>query len=303
MRIGYPCINRSLQCTTGRTFRLRSFSEQRLIETVRQNMACLEEVLRFNAEHGILFFRITSDLVPFASHPVCRLDWAQRFAKEFRRLGAFVRKNGMRISMHPDQFTLLNALDARIVANSLRELEYHAKVLDAMELNTTAKIQLHVGGIYGDREAAIARFIQRYQQLPSTIRRRLVIENDHRLFPLADCMRIHQATGVPILFDTFHHAILNRGETLSTALRMAAGTWRKRDGPLMVDYSSQAAGRPPGCHAPTLDGKDFVAFLRAAEGLNCDVMLEIKDKEKSALRARALVATSRPPPQQRSVVL
>lgn len=288
MRIGYPCINRSVKCTAGRTFRLRSFSKQRLIETVRHNLSCLDKILQFNAEYGIRFFRITSDLVPFASHPVCQVPWARRFGRELRQIGAFIRKNRMRISMHPDQFTLLNALDKRIVANSLRELEYHARVLDAMELGAAAKIQLHVGGLYGDREAAIRRFIERYQQLPPAVRRRLVVENDHRLFPLADCLRIYRSTGAPVLFDTFHHSILNRGEDLRAALIATEATWRKSDGPLMVDYSSQAPGRPAGCHAATLNEKDFAAFLRAVAGVECDVMLEIKDKEKSALRARAL---------------
>ena len=151
MKIGYPCLNLTIGCKASRTFRLKSFSEQRLIETVADNLDCLMHILRWNVERRILFFRITSDLVPFASHPVCRFDWLGHFRETFARIGAFIRSHNIRISMHPDPFTLINSRDEAIFERSCRELLYHAQVLDAMELDRTAKIQIHVGGVYGDK--------------------------------------------------------------------------------------------------------------------------------------------------------
>jgi len=196
MRIGYPCINRSLDCQGDRTFRLKSYSEGRLVEVVGNNLACLERMLRYNIGHGIGFLRVSSDVVPFASHPVCAFDWQAHFQAPLRRLGRLIRRHRLRISMHPDQFTLINSPDAGIFARSHAELRYHADLLDGLGLGLDAKIQIHVGGVYGERDAAIGRFIERYARIDERVRRRLVIENDERCYPLADCLRIHAATGV-----------------------------------------------------------------------------------------------------------
>ena len=289
MRVGYPCINRSIGCTSSRTFRLASYSEHRLAETVGHNLDCLEMVLRWNLEHGIGFFRITSDLVPFASHPVCTYDWARHFRDRFHKLGCLVRRHRMRISMHPDQFVLLNAIDEKIVESSIRALGYHALVLDLMELPASAKVQVHVGGVYGDKQASMLRFTERYIRLPTAVRRRLVVENDDRSYTVSDCLELNRQNGVPVLFDVFHHRVNSSGETIRAALRRCAATWRRSDGPPMVDYSSQEPGQRRGRHAEHVDLRDFRRFAEWARGIDCDVVLEIKDKEKSVLEALALV--------------
>lgn len=288
MRIGYPCINRGIGCTAGSTFRLASYSRERLVETVGKNLSCLSRVLEYNAANGLLFFRITSDIVPFASHPACTHDWKLHFSAQFRAIGALIRGHGMRISMHPDQFVLLNSPDEGVTERSIAELGYHCSVLDAMELDCTAKVQIHAGGVYGDREQAVMRFCKRYAKLPPQIRRRLAIENDDRLYSLKDCLGIHDATGVPVIFDSFHHECLGNGESVRDAASLAAGCWKSSDGPLMMDYSSQKKGARKGTHAETIDLRHFRKVLAQVRGLDPDLMLEIKDKEKSAIKALGL---------------
>ena len=289
MKIGYPCINQSLSCRSSRTFRLRSYTDERLLSTVDGNLRCLGEILHYNTEHGILFFRITSDLVPFASHPVCTADWQGTFQEEFAAIGAYIRDHRMRISMHPDQFILLNAKDPDILCRSVAELTYHAEVLDLLGLDMTAKIQLHVGGVYGDREESICRFIDEYLRLDEPILRRLVIENDDRRYTARECLRIHAETGVPVIFDTLHHRVLH-GDSDEPAAEMypeVAATWGKGDGIPMVDYSTQDPDGRAGKHAATIDIDDFLGFIGSIDPIDVDVMLEIKDKETSALRAIA----------------
>lgn len=290
MKIGYPCINRTLDCTCSGTFRLDSYSESRLVYKIEQNLACLQRILEFNVERGILFFRISSDLIPFASHDVNQLDWKERFAGRFAGIGNFVKHWDIRISMHPDQFIVLNSKKDDVYRRSVRELEYHGDVLDSMGLDRTAKVQLHVGGVYGEKEKSKDRFVERYLKLEQGIRERLVIENDDRSYTVRDCLDIHERTGVPVLFDYFHHTLNHGEEDLKDILEEVTGTWKKRDGVPMWDYSSQMPGERKGRHGEHLDIDDFREFLKKTKGFDFDLMLEIKDKEKSALAALNLLS-------------
>jgi UV DNA damage endonuclease len=287
MRIGYPCINRTIDCTASSTFRLKSYTESRVKQTVKNNLECLQRILEFNLEYKLFFFRISSDLVPFASHPINRFNWQEYFQEDFKEIGEFINKNGMRISMHPDQFTLINSLKDEIFERSKKELKYHVQIFDLMKLDASAKVQIHVGGVYGDKTKSIERFVTRFGMLDDSIIQRLVIENDDKLYDLNDCLKINAQIQIPILLDVFHHK-LNNSESLTTAesIQLAAKTWnRKRDGVLMVDYSSQEPSGLPRQHSDTIDIEDFGLLLKETESLDFDIMLEIKDKEKSAIKA------------------
>jgi len=285
MKIGYPCINLSIDCKGNRTFRLKSYSEERLVETIDNNLNCLQEMLRFNVAHKILFFRITSDLVPFASHPVCQFDWQKYFQDKFEHAGDYIRTHNIRISMHPDQFTLINSPDEEVYERSLRELIYHSEVLDLMELCTSAKIQLHVGGVYGDKTTSIRRFVDRYNKLPDTVKRRLVIENDDRSYTVQDCLQVSGMSDIPVLLDSFHSEVNSSGESLQDAVSLTALTWGQNDGILMLDYSCQQKNARKGSHSGTVNTDHFRKFLERTASYDFDIMLEIKDKERSALKA------------------
>jgi UV DNA damage endonuclease len=249
------------------------------------------ETLQFNSKHNIAFFRITSDLIPFASHPVNTYNWQQHFKHKLEEIGDYIKKNNMRISMHPDQFTVINSIKEDIFQRSSKELAYHATLLDSMQLGTSAKIQIHVGGVYQDKKASMQRFAARFSKLNNNTRRRLVIENDDRLFNLTDCLQISEEAGAPVLFDVFHHHINPTPATVNQALKLTQKTWRtKTDGIPMADYSSQKLNGSPRAHATSINLEDFQAFLEETKPTDFDVMLEIKNKEKSAISAVALAS-------------
>ncbi|MDN5868755.1 MAG: hypothetical protein L0H55_15330, partial [Candidatus Nitrosocosmicus sp.] len=179
--------------------------------------------------------------------------------------------------------------DPKIVRNSINELEYHADVLDSMKLDYSAKIQIHVGGVYKNKEQSIKNFINNYENLLSDkVKKRLVIENDDYRYSLKDCIFIHEQTKTPILLDIFHHECLNDNLSLIDAIYKVIKTWhRPIDGIPLIDYSNQEPNQRKGKHALTIDlthFKDFISLISSFD-LDLDIMLEVKDKEKSAERA------------------
>ncbi|MFT4343641.1 MAG: UV DNA damage repair endonuclease UvsE [Candidatus Woesearchaeota archaeon] len=286
MKIGYPCLNWSIGCNAGSTFRLKSFTDDKFLQTVEGNLLCLKRILEYNKEHDFTFFRISSETVPFGSHEVNKVNWQKHFAPLLKEIGDFVKDNNMRISMHPDQFVLINSPREDVFVKSMGDLSWHANLLDLMELDETAKIQIHVGGVYGDKQKAMDVFVERFALLPEKIKRRLAVENDDTSYSLKDCMYIHKKCGIPIIFDTFHHECNNNGEPMEDAIKTAQSTWKKKDGKLMIDYSSQQSGERKGKHTDSIDISHFKKILPLFKKYECDVMLEIRDKETSALLAR-----------------
>jgi len=205
-----------------------------------------------------------------------------------KKTGEYIRQHGFRISMHPDPFVLLNAQDKGVLQRSIDELVYQVQVLELMGLDPSAKVQLHVGGVYGDKPAGIDRFVKQYALLDTAVRDRLVIENDERLYALSNCLAIHERTGIPVLADTFHHPLLNHGEQFTALSGQVRKTWKTRDGIPMIDYSSQEQGRRVGAHAGNIVAEDFRQFLKDTLPVDMDILPEIKDKEKRALTAPAL---------------
>jgi UV DNA damage repair endonuclease len=137
------------------------------------------------------------------------------------------------------------------------------------------------------------RFIEQYKtKLSDSIRQRLVIENDDRLFSVKDCLYIHEHTRIPILFDNLHHACLNNGEPMIEAMKQCFATWPNGQRPL-IDYATQQPGKRVGAHADHIDEAHFELFARETRDLQFDIMLEIKDKEQSAILAVPYAARER----------
>jgi UV DNA damage endonuclease len=270
--------------------RLANATPERLREVIAGNLDALEAILRWNAEHGIQVFRLTSDLIPFASHPVNRLRWWEEFAARFSDLAALGCEIGARLSTHPGQYTVLSSARPEVVRSAVAELVYHDRMLTALGLDPSHKVVLHVGSGSGD-EAAARRLTAAIEALPAGPRSRLVLENDER-WTLAEVLAIGTACGTPVVFDAFHHELAPSFEGLGVRelAERAAATWASGDGRPEVHFSTQAPGRPPGAHAETLNLDAFAAFAGAVGGLPLDCILEVKDKEQSLLRARPLLA-------------
>ena len=183
-------------------------------------------ILNFNIRNSIYFFRISSGIIPFASHPICDIEWNETFKADLKEMGDFINKNNIRVSMHPDQFVILNSKNEYVIKNSIRELQYHCNLLDSMRLPSSAKIQIHGGGVYGDKKKSKKDFSNNFSNLlEENLKKRLVIENDDRSYSLKDCLDIQSEISIPIVFDTFHHECLNNGGRIQQALSSITKSW------------------------------------------------------------------------------
>ena len=278
IRLGYPAQNLTIPATTNRTLRLASLKDQeKLRGLVRDNTSGLETILRWNAERGIGLFRIGQGLIPFASHPAFPYDWEAGHGEELRGIGGLARELGIRLSMHPGQYINPGSPKPEVVDRSLTELRYVARVFDFIG-SPDSVLVLHLGGAYDDREAATRRFVEAL--LPEKgVLRYLAIENDERIWTVAETVRAARSLGVPAIVDTLHHA-LNPGDlTLVEALNLALPTWEARGVRPKLHLSSQDPEKRPGAHAYSVDLRDWHALLSALDGRETDVMVEAKGKE------------------------
>jgi UV DNA damage endonuclease len=283
LRLGYACVNTRLP-SSGRTVRLANATPARLRELVSENLAALEAILRWNEAHGVEVFRVTSNLIPFGSHPANELQWWDEFAPRFHELAAIVRSSGARLSTHPGQYTVLSSSEPRVVSAAIAELEYHARLLTALGCDQSSKIVLHAGGSAGP--GAASRFEAGFSRLGADARARLVLENDER-WPLEQVLELSGRIGAPVVFDLFHHQLSPSfyGSAARELVLKAGATWFEPDGRQKVHFSTQAPGKRRGAHADQIDLPAFAAFVDQVGDLPLDCMVEVKDKERSIQRA------------------
>lgn len=286
MKIGYACKCITVPETQLHSCTASKATTDRLMELIDANLNALDRILTYNIKNGIDLFRISSDIIPFGSSPVNTLNWAELFSEPLKRLGDRALAAGIRHSMHPGQYTVLNSPDQDVVNRAVLDLEYHCTFLDAMGLPPNHKIILHIGGVYGDREGAVKRFCENYKSLSECVRARLIIENDERNYNIEQVCRIGMKMGIPVVFDNLHHALNlpRQDQPVSQWLRRCAATWQSKDGTPKVHYAQQDPGKRPGAHSQTIRIPEFLDYLEQLPDHHFDIMLEVKDKNISALK-------------------
>ncbi len=274
----------SLEKTTNKTFRLSNLNREKYLETVSYNLKSLEDIIRWNFENGIHFFRIGSELIPFASHPEFEFDWKKDFADEFAKLKKLGKKYKMRFSMHPGQYTVLNSPDEKVVENAVNEVDYHAEVLSLL-VPDDGKIVIHAGGVYGDKVSAKKRFIQNFIRLSASAKKMLILENDDKSYDGADVLEICRELKMPAVFDILHHDCNPAEGDLNDLLSEVVGTW----GDDVPKFHISSRKGNTGCsHTDYIEQNDFFRFKKIIDRLpfdkEYDIMIEAKMKDKAVLK-------------------
>ena len=298
MNLGYACINLSLEDhrpnrrTTAKYLKKLSPTEQRekLNGLLRENLENTLKILKFNQKHNIKLYRMSSDIVPLATHEITS-DWD--YIEEGRELlleiGDFIKENNLLVSMHPGQYTVLNSNKKDVVERAIEDLEYHSSILRAMNLATKHRIVLHIGGVYGDKGSAIERFKENFKRLDRDIQQRLIIENDDKSYRASEVLSIAEDLEIPMVFD-LHHFNCNQTEEeeLAELFPKILKTWPQEETP-KIHVSSPRSADKFRSHADYIDSQDFNQFFSQAKELteyDFNVMIEAKKKDKALFKLR-----------------
>ena len=294
MRIGYACLTLGVPGTDLKDCLMKNASETRLRELISHNLGSLERMVDYNIQSNIRLFRISSDIIPFASSPVNTVPWADEYARQLDNIGQKIKDSGMRVSMHPGQYTVLNSPNTQTADNAVRELEYHAQFLDSLGVDRTHKIILHIGGVYGDKVDAKSRFCERYQALSDQMKARLVIENDDRCYHVQDALEIGLKCHIPVVYDNLHNQANPPPQKSSDSVWIAecAKTWQATDGHQKIHYAQGSISKKPGAHSLSVRAAAFLEFYHSLNP-KPDIMLEVKDKNMSAVKCSLCTDSSR----------
>jgi UV DNA damage endonuclease len=298
IQLGLCCLNIELRECKPSVFSSRSVILKTLHEKGVDNLKAkivenLQDVLimmDWNEANGIKVFRLSSEMFPHISNPNAP-DYTLEFAKDLlKRIGEKSKKYNQRLTFHPGHFNCLGSPTESVIEHTIRDLDYHASVLDMMELGPDSVMVIHGGGIYGDKNKTIDRWCENYNKLPDNIKRRLVLENCERNFSIEDCLRVSEKVKVPVVFDTHHYEcynIMHPNEKLEIAdnyISKILETWSRRGIKPKFHVSEQGAGKC-GHHSDYIETiPNYLLEIPKKYKTDIDIMIEAKMKEKAIFK-------------------
>ena len=259
----------------------------RLADLCVANANSLLAALQFCATHHIGSFRVLTPIMPVKTHPtvgyrVEELPGADDIVAQFQRCGEVARVNGIRTGFHPDQFVVLSSPDEQIVARSVADIESQAEIAEWTNADT---VNIHGGGGYGDKPAALERFQRNLKLLSPRARSRLTVENDDKTYTPADLLPLCHAEGVPLVYDVHHHRCLPDGLSVEGATEAASATWHRREPLFHLSSPLEGwTGPKPTRHHDYINREDFPDAWR---GWALTVEVEAKAKELAVAKLQS----------------
>ena len=300
-RMGYACINMQLSSQkpkiyTGRSMIKRTFKDKGIkyaSELGLQNTKDLFEIIKWNKENGFDFFRITSNLFPWCSeYKLEDMPDHWEIAGILGEIGKYVDEHKIRLTSHPGPFNVLTSPHEHVVENCINDLSTHGEVFDMMGVSRTPynKINIHIGGAYGDKVSAMERFCENFNRLPNSVKSRLTVENDDKatMYSVKDLYEgVYCKIGIPIVFDYHHHRFCTGGLSEEDALEVAISTWPTDIVPV-VHYSESRNIEQEDDKIKPQAHSDYVYDYIDTYGNEVDIMVEAKAKELAVLKYKEL---------------
>jgi UV DNA damage endonuclease len=296
VRYGYACINtvlRDKNIYVGRTMQRKKYDELGVSECSRIALANIKdmlEILKWNIENNIEVYRMSSDMIPWNSeYDIEKLPDYSSIRSVLEECGDFAKKNNIRLSFHPGPFNCLGSEDGAIVNKTIAELNKHSILMDIMGLPRShmAKINIHIGGSYGDKMKALTRFAKNFVKLDTSTKSRLTVENDDResMFGVLDLYALHKYINIPIVFDGHHYEVGAKNElSYEEAYSLAYSTWNCTP---TFHWSNSAKEFEQGSNSKTAHSNIYYKPMGILDIGDLDIILEAKNKEQALIKYKS----------------
>lgn len=291
VRLGYVALSKALDdVTTSSTITYtnyinKNYNTSKLLEITKNNLDSLYEIIKYNVKNNFHFYRLTSKLVPLATHDKVDFDYITPLLDEYKKIGKLINDNNIRVDTHPDQYAVLNSMDSKIVKNTVEILEYHYKIMDALGIKDKLII-LHVGSSACGKKASITRFINNFNKLPDHIKKCIAVENDDKVYNIKDVLELCHKINVPMVLDYHHFICNNEKEDINDYLKEIIDTW---DGKLPKMHFSSPKSKLKKefrSHSDYINKECFIKFINILkkQDKDIDIMLEAKAKDDAISR-------------------
>ncbi len=291
VRLGYVSISKALDNVTPSStvtytnFKNEGFPVEKLTNKIKNNLESLRKIMYYNIKNNIHFYRITSNLIPLATHKEVSYDYINPNLTAFNKVAELINKYNVRVDMHPDQYVVLNSTKKNVVEQSINILKYHYKVLDALKIKNPLLI-LHVGSCEFGKKASLTRFINNFNKLPYCIRKCVAIENDDKIFNIKDVLELCKKLNVPMVLDYHHFVCNNEGEKIEDYLPCIFKTWYNNVPKVHFSSPKSKLKKDFRAHHEYINEDDFINFTLELKKVNfdVDVMIEAKGKDDALFR-------------------
>lgn len=291
VRLGYVALSKALDdVTTSSTITYtnyinKNYNASKLLEITKDNLEALNEIIKYNIKNNFHFYRLTSKLVPLATHNKVSFDYIAPLKDEYKKISKLINDNGIRVDTHPDQYAVLNSMDSKIVKNTVEILEYHYKIMDALGIKDKIII-LHVGSSACGKKASITRFINNFNKLSDYIKKCIAVENDDKIYNIKDVLELCHKIKVPMVLDYHHFICNNEGENLKDYINDIIETWNGRLAKMHFSSPKSKLKKEFRSHNDYINSDDFINFINLikTQDKDIDIMLEAKAKDDAISR-------------------
>lgn len=291
VRLGYVALSKALDdVTTSSTITYtnyinKNYNTSKLLEITKNNLDSLYEIIKYNVKNNFHFYRLTSKLVPLATHDKIDFDYITPLLDEYKKIGKLINDNNIRVDTHPDQYAVLNSMDSKIVKNTVEILEYHYKIMDAIGIKDKIII-LHVGSSACGKKASITRFINNFNKLPDHIKKCIAVENDDKVYNIKDVLELCHKINVPMVLDYHHFICNNEKEDINDYLKEIIDTWCEKLPKMHFSSPKSKLKKEFRSHSDYINKECFIKFINILkkQDKDIDIMLEAKAKDDAVSR-------------------